>query len=135
MKCQMAADQVLKRFSRQIRKEDAFRTKRPSNSPEFHPALCEKAIDSWSNSSNFGRRSRTGVGTWKHDLLRFGGKRWDQPAKKNSGGKSAEELGGYKTGRIQRTNPGKRIRERSGECYRWIGVGSGCSEPICARYV
>jgi protein-tyrosine-phosphatase len=41
-----------------------------------------------------------------------------EATEKNSRGKSAEELCNYKTGRIQRTNPGKRVRERSRECYR-----------------
>ena len=50
MKCKMAADQVLKRFARQIRKEDAFRENGRIDRPEID--VIEKvpgieAVEGW----------------------------------------------------------------------------------------
>ena len=58
---------------------------------------------------------------WKHNLFRFGRKRWHKPAEKNCRGESAEELRYYKARHIGRPNPGKGVRERSCKRYRWIG--------------
>ena len=49
--------------------------------------------------------------------------------------KSAKELCNDKTRRIQRTNPGKRVRERSSQRNRWIGKRSGSRKPVRASYV
>ena len=69
---------------------------------------------------------------WKHNLLRFGRKRWNKPAKQNSRGESAEKLCHHEAGCIGWTNPGKRICERSGERDRRIGKGCGSREPVRA---
>ena len=75
------------------------------------------------------------IGMWKHNVFRFGRKRWHKPAEKNSRGESAEELRYYKARHIGRANPGKGVRERSCKRYRWIGKGGGSRKPVCARNV
>ena len=72
------------------------------------------------------------MGMWKHNLLRFGRKRWYKPAKKNSRSQSAEELCHHEARCIDRTNPGKCICERSRERYRRISKGRRSREPVCA---
>jgi hypothetical protein len=60
---------------------------------------------------------------WKHNLFRFGRKRWHKPAEKNSRGESAEELRYYKPRRIDWPNSSKRVCERSREGYCGIREG------------
>jgi hypothetical protein len=48
------------------------------------------------------------IDMWKHNVFRFGRKRWHKPAEKNSCGGSAEELRYYKARHIGGPNPGKR---------------------------
>ena len=75
------------------------------------------------------------IGMWKHNVFRFGRKRWHKPAEKNSRAESAEELRYYKARYIGGPNPGKGVRERSCNRYRWIGKGGGSCKPVCAGYV
>src|ERR1700744_5541088 len=72
---------------------------------------------------------------WKHNVFRFGRKRWYKPAEKNSRGASAEELRYYKARHVGRPNPGKGVRERSCKRYRWIGKGGGSRKPVCTGNV
>jgi hypothetical protein len=72
------------------------------------------------------------MGVWKYNLFCFGRKGWREPAEKNGGGKSAQKLRYYKTGRIDRTNSSKGVSESSCKRYRWIGKGGGSCKPVCA---
>ena len=47
------------------------------------------------------------IGMWKHDLFRFGRKRWHKPAEKDSRGESTKELRYYKARHIGGRIPAK----------------------------
>ena len=71
----------------------------------------------------------------KHNLFRFGRKRWYKPAKKNSRGESAQKLCHHEAWCIDWTNPGKCICECSRKRYCWIGKGCGSREPEETRFL
>jgi hypothetical protein len=72
------------------------------------------------------------IGMWKHNLLRFGSKRRDKPAKKHRRGERTEELCDHEPRCIDWTSPRKCVCKRSFERYRRIGKGRRRRKPVCA---
>jgi hypothetical protein len=131
MKCKMAADQVLKRFSRQIRKEDAFKCF-PSVSRGIAelkiPALCK----AFHNRKNWpcqftGTTATPGTGPTRHhpdNYIRYHDPNAVGPAKniRVSRGQSSAERGS---------------QAASGDmvvyCTRWIRSVSMQTRQICSQ--